>query len=507
MRIIVVEDEPNTREGLIGIIKRYTEHEIIYTAVNGKDGLENIRALKPDLVITDIKMPVMDGLTMLQTLHDEGEEFQSLLLTGYSEFEYARKALKLSVTEYILKPLDIEDFLKLLKKVDNKIEKTKIERVSPSQLFWSYLTGTEEEKQKILPVIEESIQVNKKVQISLFLVKGSSVVRESTTEMMEETNSVLDSMCMENYFVVFLSQDVGFLVIVLDTERNRSLKRMFQMRVLEKIGKISECFCSYTTIYGVAGLDERVLHLKDLMRHAFSFPSGTILDDELLAEFQYENMEYPDSLERAVCREVRSGKAERIQELGEQFKKEVIQSKGHPDCIREFTVRFTAGLLRVVNELKENLEKENGIQYIVGNMAKSNSREQLEHQFDKVMKTLTLSEDDISGLTENGMILNVISFIRENYARDITLTETAVMCGVTPEYLSKIFYREMNINFVSFLQNFRISMAKRMLSLGKCKIGEVSEAVGFHDQKYFVKVFKKICGVTPSDYKKEMNSQ
>ena len=143
----------------------------------------------------------------------------------------------------------------------------------------------------------------------------------------------------------------------------------------------------------------------------------------------------------------------------------------------------------------------------MGNMAKSNSREQLEHQFDKVMKTLTLSEDDISGLTENGMILNVISFIRENYARDITLTETAVMCGVSPEYLSKIFYREMNINFVAFLQNFRISMAKRLLSLGKCKIGEVSEAVGFHDQKYFVKVFKKICGVTPSDYKKEMNSQ
>ena len=74
---------------------------------------------------------------------------------------------------------------------------------------------------------------------------------------------------------------------------------------------------------------------------------------------------------------------------------------------------------------------------------------------------------------------------------------------MTPEYLSKIFYNETGINFSHFVQNFRISVAKRMLFAENCKVYEVAEAVGFRDQKYFVKIFKKLCGVTPTEYRKE----
>lgn len=506
MRIIIVEDEPNTRDGLMGIIKRHTQHEIVYAAVNGKEGLEKIRQFKPDLVISDIKMPEMDGLSMFQKLYEEGEEFCSLLLTGYSEFEYARTALRLDVMEYILKPLDVEAFLETLKRVEHKIEKTMVEKISPSQLLFSYIFGTKEEKIRLLPRVEETLQVNKKIQSSLFLVKCGNIARESMTEMMEETKTVLSAMCMENYYLIFLSQDMGFLVLVADTERNKSLKRMFQIKVMEKISRISPCFCSYTTIFGLNQLEEEISHLKDMIRHSFSFKVGTVLDEELLQKYPYQSILYPDTIERAICRELRSGRKERIKELSRQFKEEIIESKGNPECIKEYTIQFTARVLKVGSELKENLKKENGVQYIMGNMAVSNSKEELSRDFDKVMDMLISDKEETFGETENGMILNVITYIRENYAKEVTLSETASMCGVTPEYLSKIFLREMNVNFVAFLQNFRISAAKRMLGSGKFKIGEVSEAVGFHDQKYFVKVFKKICGVTPSEYKKEMNN-
>ncbi|HIU75951.1 MAG TPA: helix-turn-helix transcriptional regulator [Candidatus Pelethocola excrementipullorum] len=101
------------------------------------------------------------------------------------------------------------------------------------------------------------------------------------------------------------------------------------------------------------------------------------------------------------------------------------------------------------------------------------------------------------------MILNVLAFIRENYGQEITLTDAASCCGVTPEYLSRVFTHEMGVNYSSFLQNFRVSIAKQLLLSGKYKVYEVSEAVGFHDQKYFTKVFKKLCGVTPAEYKRE----
>ena len=123
MRIVVVEDEPKSREGLVNVIQRFTEYEIAGIGENGEEGFALVKEKRPDLVISDIKMPVLDGLGMLQKIKDEQIEIQAILLTGYSEFEYARRALQLQVVEYALKPLDIDQFLTVLKKVDGKIQK------------------------------------------------------------------------------------------------------------------------------------------------------------------------------------------------------------------------------------------------------------------------------------------------------------------------------------------------------------------------------------------------
>lgn len=127
MRIVVVEDEPKSREGLVNVIQRFTEYEIAGIGENGEEGFALVKEKRPDLVISDIKMPVLDGLGMLQKIKDEQIEIQAILLTGYSEFEYARRALQLQVVEYALKPLDIDQFLTVLKKVDGKIQKKKSE--------------------------------------------------------------------------------------------------------------------------------------------------------------------------------------------------------------------------------------------------------------------------------------------------------------------------------------------------------------------------------------------
>ena len=118
MKIIVVEDEPKSREGILNILARDTEYEVAAVCGNGKEGLEAVRKYRPDLVISDIKMPVMGGLEMLEKILEEGIAVQAVLLTGYSEFEYARRALKLQVVEYVLKPLEVDDFLEVLHKAE-----------------------------------------------------------------------------------------------------------------------------------------------------------------------------------------------------------------------------------------------------------------------------------------------------------------------------------------------------------------------------------------------------
>ena len=126
MRIVIVEDEVRIREGFFKLLgKLGDEYEIVGEAENGRAGLEICRAKKPDLVITDVQMPEMDGLQMLQAISDEGLDIKAIVLSAYSEFEYARTAMKLGVTEYLLKPLNISDFSTALENIRHQMEEDK----------------------------------------------------------------------------------------------------------------------------------------------------------------------------------------------------------------------------------------------------------------------------------------------------------------------------------------------------------------------------------------------
>lgn len=124
IKVLIVEDEDIIRRGLIGTIDWLSYGYVVAgEAINGEDGLNKIENLKPNLVITDIRMPVMDGLEMLQKADKKGLKFEKIILTSYGEFEYAQEGIKLGVIDYILKPIDEDAFYETLTKVREKIEK------------------------------------------------------------------------------------------------------------------------------------------------------------------------------------------------------------------------------------------------------------------------------------------------------------------------------------------------------------------------------------------------
>ena len=130
MRIVVVEDEIRIREGISRLLKKLNEeYEIVGAAENGQEGLALIRELKPDVVITDIRMPVMDGLEMLDRLHQENAGTKAIVLSAYSEFEYARKAMQSGVTEYLLKPISFGEFSRALTNIRHQLEKEQDEHL------------------------------------------------------------------------------------------------------------------------------------------------------------------------------------------------------------------------------------------------------------------------------------------------------------------------------------------------------------------------------------------
>ena len=505
MRIVIAEDEPKSREGLINVIHRFTDYEIVGVACDGLEGFHLVQEMKPDLVISDIKMPGLDGLGMLEKIKESHMDIQAILLTGYSDFEYARQALRLQVIEYILKPLEIDQFLSVLKKVEGKIQKQNAHRLTPNQLLRSFVSGDESERARMLPALEESLGINEKVESTVILIRPCSIARETYEEIQKQLHCLLDALCMENYYIfIRYGEDGGVYLLLVDTERNRNLKTILSTRVLPVLQEISGCVCSMVKMRGIKEINQTIDKLGDLIKYTFSLPDIKIMDWETAQTIAYEKVEYPAALENEMIQCVRSGKKERFSDMGKEFADCVIDSSASPECIRDYTIRLVVGLIRVVGEVRSDLNQEEELRYMLESIRKCNSQREVRYQFEKILKNIVLPEDDAAmNITENGIVLNAISYIRENYGNNIGLADVAQFCNVCSEYLSRIFKEETGVKFVDFLTNFRISMAKRMLVSGKYKVAEVAETVGFSDQKYFQKVFKKVCGVTPSEYKKE----
>ena len=144
MRIVIVEDEAPIREGMGRILKKIDpEYELAGKASNGKEGLEIIRRTRPDLVILDIQMPDMDGLTMLEEVRKEQISCKALVLSAYSEFTYARRAIELGIENYLLKPIKIPELKRALFQIQESLEKeqSKERILTLDNIFMGCLTG------------------------------------------------------------------------------------------------------------------------------------------------------------------------------------------------------------------------------------------------------------------------------------------------------------------------------------------------------------------------------
>ena len=136
IKIVIVEDEEIILKGLLCTVDWLSMDSVVVAACgNGQEGLEAIKQHKPDLVITDIKMPVMDGLTMIETAQNEGLEFLPVVLTSYSDFEYARRSISLKVFDYLLKPVGDDKIAELMKKAAVHLEELKRSKQAAALVF------------------------------------------------------------------------------------------------------------------------------------------------------------------------------------------------------------------------------------------------------------------------------------------------------------------------------------------------------------------------------------
>ncbi|WP_252315957.1 response regulator [Sinobaca sp. H24] len=507
LKMLLVDDEVMIREGLSTTID-WEQHEIkvIGAAANGIEALALIEKEKPDVVVTDVMMPEMNGLALAEYIVDTYPEIDIIMFSGFDEFEYARQGIRLGVKDYLLKPIDIDELIQLLidiKKSKNILEHSK-EKDSFQLALFPYLFKDRSAKKENEGNVVTDEYFYRVVVCEIFDFNHyrkhspyNSNIKDK--EQWEEQLVHLIRPDLDGFLTVFTHENE--LVTVLIDADEQKLSTSFLQKFFEKINR------NIKTNFFLSSVRKNRENLYEMKEEALAVrESSTGLEPQFRTSEHYKMIDetgitYAKAAERDLKKAV-------IQQQREDIKDIVcsVFSKWREEQ------QSLKNMLRMSREL-EFLVK-NNILETMPNQASTNFLLLLQEEIDlRIYNSLESIQDllieDFNNLSEsinkennyNWIIKQVLQFIQTNYQLDIQARKIAEEHFITPNYFSMLFKQETGMSFSDYLNTVRVNKASSLLIETSNRVFEIAEFVGYREYKYFVKVFKKYKGVTPTHFR------
>ncbi len=507
MRIVVVEDEVRIREGIIKLLGKMGEkYEVVAEAWDGKCGLEICLKEKPDLIITDIRMPEMDGLAMLSAIKEAKVQLNAIVLSAFSEFEYAKKAISLGVTEYLLKPISVTEFKGALEHIENKIienKKKKPDRVGTlEQLIAEALNRDVEVDDETAHYLEEHYEFRPRQEFFVVCEYiGSNYDKEIAHQKkkLEKTFSFYKGI---SFRVVESRYYKSLIALIYNYTDSHDIERWIQYQILQR-EDVTEVF-GCVTCENLSKMRTAINELYQYMDWNISFEKKILISYPKITQVHTEICSYPVEAEQkckvALCENDVEKFYQNIKKMQESFLDGKVY---HPKEIKDCYVRFIWKMLEIAKDVSFVSFHDVDYQDLLGKVMNAKSGKELNEICDSVFSTLFEKKNtqiEVSDLT----VLRTKSLIHEFYNTGITLEEIAIKLQLTPEYLGTKFHKETGMSFKNYMKNVRMNKAKELLVGTNLKLYEISEQVGYSDSKYFSKVFKEVTGQLPADYRKTL---
>lgn len=509
MRIVIVEDEIRIREGMSKLIsKTFPEHEVIGSAPNGQEGLELIIEKNPDLVITDVKMPQMDGLEMISILFEKKVKIKVIVLSAYAEFSYAQQAMHWGVSEYLIKPLVVNDLVHAIKNIEVQLAEAEMQNPDIlgrlDHILFGLIFGGIEVDENLSLFLENKYGFHNNTQFSEVQIYLGKQYVKNVDKSKRDLERFLKTKKNLNYCILEIPKERMLLIILYGYEDQHALERWFQNRVISQTRGMGVPNRSYGWInaVGIKELKPSYQKLLQYMDWNISFGNSVMISYPKILQVQTATCIYPidieNQLKAALCSYNKNEVHKCIERFNEYFENGKIYT---PKEIKESYVRFLWAMMNVAKEIgmlnHEQLEQQKILERIMSSMNKNDLWLITEEVFACVKKDDKKYEDRLS--------LNVRkaeNIIHEYYQTGITLEEIAAKLGITPEYLGMQFHKEKGVTFSTYMKEFRITKAKELLIGSRMKIYEIAEKVGYSDAKYFSRVFRESTNQLPAEYRK-----
>ncbi|WP_342982348.1 response regulator [Ruminococcus sp. 2227st1_E6_2227SCRN_220401] len=497
LRILVVDDEPKVRRGVSGLIRMYPEkYEMIGCCACAKEAIEILGKSVPDVILTDIRMPDQDGLELIDYLKHRYQNLDFIILSGYDDFEYARKALQFQVYDFLLKPLKPEELFCAL---DGVAEKRNSSHITESQsiednYFFNLIrseTKDEEEKNRDFLGLSKD-----KEKYCVALLDARMNCEEFTRKYGSLAYAVKEYLPRaEKTYTCF-----GYQLILVWKD---PYSDDFLEEVIQKLENTFGC----RFYLGISRWKEDYHQIKEAYFEALDAVKQYIYFKEQKVSradrLEQKKMVFPSLLCEKVMNAIRSGNTEQVKQSLQLFFEEYKEKRCTICCLKQHLRRFSRNIESVAEEIGMDGTCSNSIQAFLRNMEEIEDFSEMERVFMNQLERMAKVASEVTEWKMNSYYLKqILDFVQDHFDQPISLEDVAGHVNLSVGYLSNYFKEKMGMPFTDYLLKLRMEKAKELLAHTNEKIYRIAERTGYQNSQYFVTVFKKNTGVTPAEYRK-----
>jgi len=527
---MLVDDEAIVRRGIREGID-WSQHgvEIVGEEGNGEAALASILKINPDIVITDIRMPRMDGLKLTENLRELMPHVKIVIISGYEDFTYAKQALKMGVKEYISKPISSEEIIAIVTRLRDEIEfeRNNQRRIEDSRslLARNYFFIKSKFIRRLLKdyrLINHPIIEAEKLHITLsgpyFLVFVLSIddsgehfkpsIEENKELQVYAISNIAEDTLPEKYQGTVIADDsFSHLICVVNLQHAPG---SFMYTICKEIQENVATFLGISISIGVGNscrtlseLGESYKQAKETLKYKFYSGMKSIQYYDATKKIKSSNeYTFPVSLIEELLTCVDCDDWDRFHI---QLKKMFLEFE--TELVDEYLVK------EICSSLLNSIVRKLGIAEFpweiyygrnINPYAEIHSLERMTDIYDwlcHLIHEMYQAGEVMKNREYKSIVHHAIRYMERNYHTNITLDSIAAATHVSPNYFSKLFKTETKTNFIDWLNKLRIEKSLPLLKRSDLKIYEVANRVGYSDYKYYSTLFKKITGITPKQYK------
>lgn len=498
--------------------------ELAGVAGNGVEALALLKREKPDILITDIRMPGCSGLELIEKARDICSNLQIVVISGYANFEYAQSALRFGVRDYLLKPINKAELCDTMRKLKKKVEEEKaaaalyendrkLRQKDASKLRQLLVERLLDEQPPSLDehMLKEQYYFETKPGLFLgFALRVDAVREENSEEMMEvytdKMNRIFENglgrCCFAFSFYRHHFSIYGILNFSKDhTEEVKSVLR----DCLNQMNAQKNLFGNVIFTLGVGSLETEagqlalsLQHARHAVRERLVTGTGQMIEYQEKQSVLYEK-KLLDHYSRELNHVLEILNMEELLETNERLYHAVTETRNLQGAELYDLVTEAGNMFMVKLNLADKPEMLR--QFNLKSDRCINARELFDHlqQFEE-----TLLKERIKDYEDDAArpVRMAKQYIQKHYAEPVSQEEIAERVGLSPAYFSVLFKKETQVGFARYLMNVRMDQAKILLRETNLPVSEICKKVGYNDQKYFAQTFEKIAGVKPAVFRK-----